>query len=106
MSLPHHLLPVCFYLTFLMLFLLPGTRVNGSTAGLGSASASNTNLQAAAAATGTKGSSVKRFQEDEVLVEQLTRNIQFFGADAQQQIADAFVVVVGLGVSVTEAVLH
>ena len=30
--------------------------------------------------------------------EQLTRNIQFFGLEKQQRIADAFVVVVGLGV--------
>lgn len=41
--------------------------------------------------------SVRNFQQDEVLVEQLTRNIQFFGLEAQQKIADAFVVVVGLG---------
>jgi tRNA A37 threonylcarbamoyladenosine dehydratase len=35
----------------------------------------------------------------QVLVEQLTRNIQFFGEESQQRIADAFVIVVGLGVS-------
>ena len=39
-------------------------------------------------------------REDEVIAEQLTRNVQFFGEDAQQRIADAFVVVVGLGVGV------
>ncbi|GAB4818660.1 hypothetical protein N2152v2_005706 [Parachlorella kessleri] len=37
------------------------------------------------------------FHEDDVLAEQLTRNVQFFGLEAQQQIAKAFVVVVGLG---------
>jgi hypothetical protein len=35
----------------------------------------------------------------QVLVEQLTRNLQFFGEESQQRIADAFVIVVGLGVS-------
>lgn len=35
---------------------------------------------------------------DEVLTEQLTRNLQFFGADAQGRVARSFVVVVGLGV--------
>ena len=39
-------------------------------------------------------------REDEVLSEQLTRNVQFFGEEPQQRIADAFVVVVGLGVSI------
>ena len=42
--------------------------------------------------------SVQDFSQDEVLSEQLTRNLQFFGADNQQRIAKAFVVVVGLGV--------
>uniref|UniRef100_A0A7S3QJN2 THIF-type NAD/FAD binding fold domain-containing protein n=1 Tax=Dunaliella tertiolecta TaxID=3047 RepID=A0A7S3QJN2_DUNTE len=41
--------------------------------------------------------SVRRFQEDEVITEQLTRNIQFFGVEKQQHIADSFVIVVGLG---------
>ncbi|KAG2483870.1 hypothetical protein HYH03_017267 [Edaphochlamys debaryana] len=35
--------------------------------------------------------------QDEVLCEQLTRNVQFFGEDGQLAIAKAFVVVVGLG---------
>lgn len=43
--------------------------------------------------------SVRRFAEDDIIAEQLTRNVQFFGAEGQQRIADAFVVVVGLGVS-------
>ena len=40
-----------------------------------------------------------RFDEDEILEEQLTRNVQFFGREAQRRICGAFVVVVGLGVS-------
>ena len=32
-----------------------------------------------------------------MLAEQLTRNVQFFGEEPQQRIADAFVVIVGLG---------
>jgi hypothetical protein len=39
------------------------------------------------------------FEKDDVLVEQLTRNVQFFGLEGQKKIANAFVVVVGLGVS-------
>ena len=35
---------------------------------------------------------------DEVLAEQLTRNLQFFGSEAQGRVAKSFVVVVGLGV--------
>lgn len=41
--------------------------------------------------------SVQNFQDDDILAEQLTRNVQFFGLEAQQQIARSFVVVVGLG---------
>lgn len=37
--------------------------------------------------------------DDVILGEQLTRNVQFFGRDGQQRVCDAFVVVVGLGVS-------
>lgn len=40
----------------------------------------------------------KRLLDDEVLREQLTRNIQFFGENVQVKLADSFVVVVGLGV--------
>ena len=39
------------------------------------------------------------FLNDEILREQFTRNIQFFGQKGQQKIANAFVVVIGLGVS-------
>ncbi|GAX86113.1 hypothetical protein CEUSTIGMA_g13526.t1 [Chlamydomonas eustigma] len=46
---------------------------------------------------GGTASSVKRFREDEILSEQLTRNVQFFGEAPQQKIAESFVIVVGLG---------
>lgn len=36
---------------------------------------------------------------DDIISEQLTRNIQFFGLKSQKKISDSFVVVVGLGVS-------
>lgn len=39
------------------------------------------------------------FEQDEILEEQLTRNVQFFGLEAQKRIGGSFVVVVGLGVS-------
>ncbi len=38
------------------------------------------------------------FEQDEILEEQLTRNVQFFGLEAQKRIGGSFVVVVGLGV--------
>jgi hypothetical protein len=43
--------------------------------------------------------SLQEFEQDEVLAEQLTRNVQFFGLEQQKQISNAFVVVIGLGVS-------
>ena len=36
--------------------------------------------------------------EDEIVGEQLTRNVQFFGREGQKSVCDAFVIVVGLGV--------
>ena len=36
---------------------------------------------------------------DDILGEQFTRNVQFFGEASQRQIANAFVIVIGLGVS-------
>lgn len=72
-----------------------------------SAEASDSKNQSASALSGLAGAgagagvSVSRFQEDEVLTEQLTRNVQFFGLEGQQRIADAYVVIVGLGVSST-----
>lgn len=41
--------------------------------------------------------SLQEFDQDEVLAEQLTRNVQFFGLDKQKQVANSFVVVIGLG---------
>ncbi|CAO2818415.1 unnamed protein product [Amaranthus hypochondriacus] len=35
--------------------------------------------------------------QDEIVSEQLTRNIQFFGLDSQQKVTKSFVVVIGLG---------
>jgi hypothetical protein len=43
--------------------------------------------------------SLKDFENDEILAEHLTRNVQFFGVDKQKAIASSFVVVIGLGVS-------
>lgn len=45
------------------------------------------------------------FISDEVLSEQFTRNVQFFGQDGQLKIANAFVVVVGLGVNIRSTYL-
>jgi hypothetical protein len=42
--------------------------------------------------------SVADYEGDEVLEEQFTRNVQFFGSEGQRRAARAFVVVVGLGV--------
>jgi len=35
--------------------------------------------------------------DDEIIAEQFTRNVQFFGGEAQQRVAGSFVIVVGLG---------
>ena len=40
------------------------------------------------------------FLDDEVLKEQFTRNVQFFGEQGQLKVANASVIVIGLGVSV------
>ena len=42
--------------------------------------------------------SVADYEGDEVLEEQFTRNVQFFGSEGQRKAARALVVVVGLGV--------
>ncbi|XP_020588505.1 tRNA threonylcarbamoyladenosine dehydratase isoform X4 [Phalaenopsis equestris] len=39
----------------------------------------------------------KELLKDEVVSEQLTRNIQFFGMNSQQRVAESYVVIVGLG---------
>ncbi|GMH32893.1 hypothetical protein BSKO_00727 [Bryopsis sp. KO-2023] len=40
---------------------------------------------------------LQKFLDDDILREQLTRNIQFFGEESQLKVANSFVVVVGLG---------
>jgi glutamate-1-semialdehyde aminotransferase len=47
--------------------------------------------------------SLQEFDQDEVLAEQLTRNVQFFGLDNQKGITKSFVVVIGLGVRSNKA---
>ena len=37
--------------------------------------------------------------DDDIVAEHFTRNVQFFGREAQQKIMGSFIVVVGLGVS-------
>ncbi len=44
------------------------------------------------------GTGLHNFHEDEILAEQFTRNVQFFGQQGQIKVANAFVVVIGLGV--------
>lgn len=41
--------------------------------------------------------SVSNFEKDEILAEQFTRNVQFFGQAGQSAVAQSFVVVIGLG---------
>lgn len=52
----------------------------------------------AEASGSTAGPSVAHFEEDEILQEQFTRNVQFFGAEGQSKVAGSFVVIIGLGV--------
>lgn len=42
---------------------------------------------------------IDHFDSDDILAEQLTRNVQFFGLDNQKKVSNSFVVVIGLGVS-------
>ena len=48
--------------------------------------------------TPNSGTGLQNFHEDEILAEQFTRNVQFFGQQGQIKVANAFVVVIGLGV--------
>jgi tRNA A37 threonylcarbamoyladenosine dehydratase len=41
--------------------------------------------------------SVENFEDDDIIKEQLTRNVQFFGLPGQKDISKSFVIVVGLG---------
>ncbi|XP_077236005.1 NAD(P)-binding Rossmann-fold superfamily protein [Tasmannia lanceolata] len=43
------------------------------------------------------GSIIRDLLKDEIVSEQLTRNIQFFGMECQQKVTESFVVVIGLG---------
>ncbi|KAL4854230.1 tRNA threonylcarbamoyladenosine dehydratase [Chlorella vulgaris] len=52
---------------------------------------------AAEPAGSTCTAGLRDFEQDEILAEQLTRNVQFFGLEAQKTIGGSFVVVVGLG---------
>ena len=55
-----------------------------------------------AAAAGSKpGCSLSL--DDDIVGEQLTRNVQFWGRPGQERVCSAFVVVVGLGVSRNQA---
>lgn len=51
------------------------------------------------------GTGLHNVHEDEILAEQFTRNVQFFGQQGQLKIANAFVVVIGLGVCCQRAEL-
>ena len=42
-------------------------------------------------------SSATAVVDDEIVAEQFTRNVQFFGVESQKKVAEAFVVVIGLG---------
>ncbi len=45
----------------------------------------------------TNKSSATAVVDDEIVAEQFTRNVQFFGVESQKKVAEAFVVVIGLG---------
>ena len=51
------------------------------------------------------GINIRDALEDEILSEQFTRNVQFFGKEGQSALHGAFVVIVGLGVSLHILVL-
>lgn len=82
----------------------PSTLRHGAATGQPGAACSSAALAARPAAAGARRQSEKPagladFDSDDILSEQLTRNVQFFGLDAQKRVARAFVVVVGVGVS-------
>ena len=56
------------------------------------------NSNGASVSGGTSSSSMSHYWEEEIISEQLTRNVQFFGDAGQRAFAGALVVVVGLGV--------
>lgn len=83
----------------------PPDRMSNAAAGSQAPAAAAIAATAAAAepagSTGTAG--LRNFEQDEILAEQLTRNVQFFGLEAQKTIGGSFVVVVGLGVRAAPA---
>ncbi|GAB4831593.1 hypothetical protein Ancab_005605 [Ancistrocladus abbreviatus] len=48
-------------------------------------------------ANGTLALNVQNLLKDEIVSEQLTRNVQFFGLECQQKVTESYVVVIGLG---------
>lgn len=54
--------------------------------------------QSAGRPCGNGASAAQHSLKDEIVAEQLTRNVQFFKAPGQERVMGAFVVVVGLGV--------
>jgi hypothetical protein len=79
---------------------LPGGARPKSAGGRAAAVGSGAAAAAAAAVPGQQRvlQTLEDFADDDILSEQLTRNVQFFGLRAQKVIARSFVVVVGLGV--------
>lgn len=77
-----------------------GSIANGSACELTIPHSNVTTSHGSVAATGdgTHQVSIRNFEQDHILSEHLTRNVQFFGLEGQKQISNAFVVVVGLGV--------
>ncbi len=57
-----------------------------------------TSVNLTAADSTKRAVSIRNVLHDDILKEHFTRNIQFFGEEAQQRFADSLVVVVGLGV--------
>ncbi|BAS97059.1 Os06g0251000 [Oryza sativa Japonica Group] len=51
----------------------------------------------AGSSVGTRVVATSDLLDDEVVSEQLTRNIQFFGMESQKKVTGSFVVVIGLG---------
>jgi len=58
----------------------------------------STSARNADASGGADAPTMARFEDDEILKEQFTRNVQFFGQDGQSRVTQSFVVVIGLGV--------
>ncbi|XP_078444205.1 NAD(P)-binding Rossmann-fold superfamily protein isoform X2 [Wolffia australiana] len=61
------------------------------------AKAPRTSDQTLVGGTAERKSSFGDFLSDEIISEQLTRNIQFFGSESQRKVSKSFVVIIGLG---------